>query len=74
MTEQTHDQQADGSNYVHLMVLAFLGRTGAHLRIDHRVAPTDDRRENAAAHMQAHGVPLDARWSYRLRRFVVPTR
>jgi hypothetical protein len=71
----------DTSKYAHMMMWALMGKTAAHLRDVHGVEPhgdlpapsdPDDRRANAAAHLEAHGIPLNARWSWRTYRFVAP--
>lgn len=48
------------SRYVHLMVIAFVGKTAQHLRDDHRAAALEPRathehvRANALVHLRAH--------------------
>jgi len=65
--------ETEGNEYAHLMILAMLGKTAVHLRDVHMVEPADDKRANAAAHMRAHSLPEDARWSHRHRQFYVRT-
>ena len=45
----------------HLLIVALPGNTARHLRDQHGVAPIEDRRENTRLHMEAHGMPADAR-------------
>jgi hypothetical protein len=63
----------DEGKYVHLMTTAFLGKTAEHLRDVHgdNVHVGGDVRANAAAHMEAHDIPADARWRWRGRRFQI---
>lgn len=74
-------EQGDEGKHFHLLLTAFLGKTADHIRDVHgrephgdlpRPSDPDDRRANAAAHLEAHDVPVDARWSYRHRRFLRP--
>jgi hypothetical protein len=75
---QDHPQD-DASKYYHMLMYALMGWTAKHLRDNHGIEPVergqpDWKHANAAAHGHAHGVPEDARWSYRAQRFVIPGR
>jgi hypothetical protein len=70
------DRMNDEGKYVHLMSTALMGRTAQHLRDHHGddAHVGGDVRANAAAHLEAHGIPANARWSWRHRQFVLPRR
>jgi hypothetical protein len=68
-------EQDDGRKFVHLMTTAMLGKTAKHLENEHGDqvhGEGTEARANAAAHLEAHGIPLDARWSPRQHQFVRP--